>query len=174
MKYKILTIVILSVFISNICFAKRYVGVENSCMNNMRVITSAIEMYNMDHSGGEQIKKIMLRNASTIIERLKREKYIKSVDWCRDTRQYSYYSIGDLSTDGTLACLVHGALDGRPAALDGKENKETFRMANSSKNVSSYEIQGNFMMSLGLSITLTLVFFIIIKLIDFLDRPKTS
>ncbi len=73
---------------------------EKSCSANIRVLTGAVEMYNMDHS-------TMMTTLD--MQTLVKEKYLKGVvegvePGCE------YYSIGDLTQDGVIACKKHGKI----------------------------------------------------------------
>ena len=83
---------------------------DKACMANIRVISGAVEMYNMDNPG--MMKQLDLRA-------LLKGKYLKSEvvpaeSGCR------YMSVGDLSESGEVYCQLHGNIDRRsPEELRG-------------------------------------------------------
>lgn len=73
---------------------------EKACFSNQRVLLGAVEMYNMDHD--EMMTKLD-------IPTLVKEKYLKSVPTGPEP-ECEYFSIGDLSKDGTIGCKRHGGV----------------------------------------------------------------
>ena len=71
------------------------------CMSNIRIIQGAVEMYNMDNDK-EKMMEIL------DIDMLIKEKYLKPVS--KPEISCEYYSVGDLSVDGEVACKEHGSL----------------------------------------------------------------
>ncbi len=76
---------------------------DKACMANMRVITGAVEMYNMDNQD-------LMRQLN--MDALLKGKYLKSKivppePGCR------YLAIGDLSAGGEVYCQLHGNVDRR-------------------------------------------------------------
>lgn len=74
---------------------------KNNCIANMGTLTGAIEMYNIDHSW------ILTSIDSNTIPMLKAQGYLKK-NLTLPTPQCSYYSHGDMSSLGIVACSVHG------------------------------------------------------------------
>ena len=76
-----------------------------SCMANMRVLSGAVEMYNMDNN-------VMLSHFDhDTIQRLIDGRYLKSTVTCPGNPPGEYCSSGDLSREGVIACSVHGTVD---------------------------------------------------------------
>ena len=73
---------------------------EKACFSNQRVLMGAVEMYNMDHD-------TMMTTLD--IPTLVKEKYLKSAPVGPEP-ECEYFSIGDLSGDGVVACKRHGGL----------------------------------------------------------------
>lgn len=74
-----------------------------ACYSNIRVLTGAVEMYNMDHA-------TMMSTLDT--DTLVKEHYLKYPPKGPDP-DCEYYSEGDLIEDGIIACKKHGALPKR-------------------------------------------------------------
>lgn len=71
------------------------------CITNMRILIGAIEMYDMDHQ--TMISSI----DSNTIAMLRSQGFLK-VDITPPTPMCEYYSDGDLSKTGVVACALHG------------------------------------------------------------------
>ena len=73
---------------------------EKACFSNQRVLTGAVEMYNMDHS----------TMMSTLdIPTLVKEGYLKAAP-SKPEPDCDYFSKGDLATDGCIFCKKHGSV----------------------------------------------------------------
>lgn len=70
--------------------------IDRLCQRNLRAITGALEMYNMDHA-------TMMDTLD--VDLLVKEKYLKEKPVCSSGREY--YG-KDLSTNGMVRCPVHG------------------------------------------------------------------
>ncbi len=73
---------------------------EKACFSNQRVLTGAVEMYNMDHD-------TMMTTLD--IDTLVKGRYLKSAPKGPEP-ECEYFSIGDLSKDGVIACKRHGGI----------------------------------------------------------------
>lgn len=73
---------------------------EKACFSNQRVLMGAVEMYNMDHD-------TMMTTLDIPV--LVKEKYLKSAPVGPEP-ECEYFSIGDLSGDGVVACKRHGGI----------------------------------------------------------------
>jgi competence protein ComGC len=82
-------------------------GRERHCIYNIRLLTGAIEMYDMDH------EKPFRELTETSMEELIREQYLKS--FTKD-EECEYKSKGELDFDkkdsGFIYCTYHGDIDG--------------------------------------------------------------
>ena len=81
---------------------------QKRCVANLRVITAAIEMYNMDHV--DMIKSY----SKGTLEKLIKEKYLKGAAanyMCPSKPSGQCVSDGDLSIDGFLKCTKHGTFE---------------------------------------------------------------
>lgn len=74
-----------------------------ACYSNQRVLTGAVEMYNMDN------EKMLLGLNEEIIKILADEKYVRSAPKCPDGGRY--ISEGDLSSSGKIKCSKHGSFE---------------------------------------------------------------
>ncbi|NLI79436.1 MAG: hypothetical protein GX442_23695 [Candidatus Riflebacteria bacterium] len=74
---------------------------QAGCMANLRMITGAIEMYNMDHQQPFPADHLDLGM-------LKEQKYFKTVPLCPNGGKYS--AEGDLARNGEIVCSVHGSV----------------------------------------------------------------
>ena len=83
---------------------------QDRCFMNQRHLIGAIEQYNMDNK--EMLKDFNPNNISLLVK----GKYLRD-DW-EDFSECEFYSEGDLTADGFIYCLNHGALDGKK---DGKD-----------------------------------------------------
>jgi prepilin-type N-terminal cleavage/methylation domain-containing protein len=78
---------------------------SKSCMANMRVLSGAVEMYNMDNN-------VMLSHFDhETIQRLIDGKYLKSTVTCPGNPPGIYGSDGDLSREGVVSCSAHGTVE---------------------------------------------------------------
>jgi len=82
---------------------------EKACYANIRVIQSAIEQYNMDHSG-------MIDTCDgTIIAGLKTNQYLKSEPQCPSDPKGAggsiYKNNGQLKNNGIIECPSHGSVE---------------------------------------------------------------
>ncbi len=83
---------------------------QDRCFRNQRVLSGAIEMYNMDN-------KEMIRDYnSDTLALLVKGKYIRD-DW-KEITECEFYSEGNLLSDGFIYCLNHGAIDGKKEGKD--------------------------------------------------------
>ena len=87
----------------NFCKRDRKVY-QKRCFSTQRCIMGAIEMYNMDHS--EMLNEYNPR----VYDLLLHEKYIKEENIDTDCK---YLVEGDLTEDGYIYCLNHGACGGQ-------------------------------------------------------------
>ncbi len=86
----------------------RYGAREKACYANIRVIQSAIEQYNMDHSG-----MIDFCDGRVVAE-LKKEQYLKSEPQCPSDPKgngQSIYHGANLRSDGVVQCPTHGTVE---------------------------------------------------------------
>ena len=74
---------------------------EKACFSNMRILEAAIEMYNMDNEDN------MMKTLE--IEKLLKGKYLIEVPHGPEP-DCEYYSVGDMSVDGEIACKRHGKI----------------------------------------------------------------
>lgn len=73
---------------------------KRACFSNIRVLTGGVEMYNMDHA----------TMMSTLdMDVLVKERYLRSPIKGPDP-ECEYYTEGDLTQDGIIACKKHGAI----------------------------------------------------------------
>jgi hypothetical protein len=70
------------------------------CLSNIRVITGAIEMYNMDHS--QMMTELDL-------DKLVESHYLKEIP-IKPTDKCDYFIVGDILSDGYIACKKHGTV----------------------------------------------------------------
>lgn len=75
---------------------------EKNCFSNLRVITGAVEMYNLDNPPKNQMRSLELQT-------LVNGHYLKSIPTGPDV-SCKYFSDGDLSvaSEGIIACKYHG------------------------------------------------------------------
>ena len=82
---------------------------DKNCFSNIRVLMSAIEMYNMDHN------ESMHELTETSIDELIRDKYLIKTYFSKD-EECEYKSKGELDPDnkdaGFIYCTYHGDIDG--------------------------------------------------------------
>ena len=106
MKKKNLALILISFFIffSAPVFARMNAR-PKACAMNIRVLLSAIEMYNMDFS--EPLKKI----DNDTIKYLVTKGYLKSELSKPEPSLCEYHSLGDLSNGGLIYCRYHGDLE---------------------------------------------------------------
>ena len=99
---------------------------EKACFSNIRVISGAVEMYNMDHS-------VMMTNLD--INALVQERYLKSAVTGPE-KECEYLTEGDLTEDGYIYCKLHGDI-GKLKEKEIQARKEEEEKRNSSfiKNV---------------------------------------
>ena len=76
---------------------------EKACFSNIRVLSGAVEMYNMDHN-------TMMTTLD--IKELVKDCYLKQAPVGPEP-DCEYYSIGDLSDNGVIACKRHGKVPTR-------------------------------------------------------------
>lgn len=78
---------------------------EKNCFSNLRVITGAVEMYNMDNYQKNQMRSLEMQT-------LVNEHYLKSIPTGPDI-SCEYFSDGDLSvaSEGIIACKYHGDME---------------------------------------------------------------
>ena len=89
-------------FVNLPVFATRGYAPQKECFSNIRVISGAIEMYNMDNE--VMMKELNEENANLLIEGNYLRKMPKgSKPLCR------YRSSGDLTADGIVYCEYHGS-----------------------------------------------------------------
>ena len=74
---------------------------QKACFSNIRVLTGAMEMYNMDHN-------TMMHTLD--IDALVKGGYLKSAPTSPEP-DCEYYSEGDLTEDGVICCKRHGKLN---------------------------------------------------------------
>lgn len=74
---------------------------EKPCFHNQRIITNAIEMYNIDKD-----QKMTSLDLSVLLE----EKYLKELPQ-KPIKECEYYSEGDISKDGYIACKRHRSFE---------------------------------------------------------------
>ena len=110
-------------------------GRKKECFRNIRIITSAVEMYNMD-----VLEKDAMRNLN--IDKLIENGYIKEINspelYC------TYQSVSDLSDKGLVYCVSHGCEQIEDMNTNSNDNidilnkikEEVARTDN--KNVSKY------------------------------------
>jgi hypothetical protein len=81
---------------------------EKACYANMRVILGAVEMYNMDHPTMlTYVNDELVTNPNY---ELVGGQYLKG-QICKPETGCSYYANGDLTGQGRVCCLLHGAVD---------------------------------------------------------------
>ena len=78
---------------------------QKSCYSNIRIISGAIEMYNMD------VPTMMLECNDANQAILVTGKYLKKVLVNEPERSCQYSSTGDLTGDGIVTCNYHGSAD---------------------------------------------------------------
>lgn len=71
-----------------------------ACYSNQRVISGAVEMYNMDH---------VEMMTSLDVQKLVKERYLKVVP-SKPEPDCDYLSDGDLTSDGKITCKKHGSV----------------------------------------------------------------
>lgn len=86
---------------------------QKACQANLRVILGAVEMYNMD----QEVPMKDLR-----LDLLVKNKNLRAMI-TPPTPDCSYYSTGDLSTDGVLHCRAHGSIEN---PIDPGESRSFF------------------------------------------------
>lgn len=74
---------------------------KKACLSNMKYLTGAIELYNFDHS------PMLTSIDSSTIPMLITQGYLKK-NITLPTPQCAYYSHGDVSDSGVVACSFHG------------------------------------------------------------------
>ena len=74
---------------------------QKACFSNIRVLTGAMEMYNMDHN-------TMMHTLD--IDALVKGGYLKSAPTSPEP-DCEYYSEGDLTEDGVICCKRHGNIN---------------------------------------------------------------
>ena len=86
---------------------------QKACYSNMRVINSAVEMYNMDAVGSSMMDGLVISDLTS-------SGYLKAAPTCPETGKSSSYSGSSLTTTGQVHCeytsgeftdLKHGYLD---------------------------------------------------------------
>ncbi len=86
-----------------------------ACFSNLRVLTGAVEMYNMDN-------EIIIREFdSSTTKILLENKYLKSEPVLPEIDKCKYKSNGDISIDGYLYCEYHGDVEGKHPCEYNKE-----------------------------------------------------
>ena len=90
---------------------------QKACFSNIRVITGAIEMYNMDNN-----IKISVVN-DNMLEELVRNKYLKSLPTLPESK-CEYRSEGDVSANGYVYCEYHGDIEGKKSSEYYELNNE--------------------------------------------------
>ena len=110
---------------------------QKACYSNIRIITGAIEMYNMDN---ENDKSKLIKNYDRdTLKILIENKYLKSepelpLSCCRYTSSgdlYNYDENGKINEcDGYVYCEVHGDLQGLRPIDENKTNNEAERTLN--------------------------------------------
>lgn len=110
-KSSIIGVTIFALFLTtNTCTAQLYSAflpqkenvIRDYCHSTQRVISSAIEMYNMDHSHYlTALEDKLVRNPGLLIP-----EYLSSP--IKNTYECKYSSQGDLSKDGSILCSSHG------------------------------------------------------------------
>lgn len=82
---------------------------QKQCFSNQRVISGAIDMYNMDHE--LMIHEFNEHTYKLLVE----EKYLHNIkDYC----ECEYLVEGDLAVDGYIYCLNHGSPDRRKEGIN--------------------------------------------------------
>ena len=85
---------------------------EKACYSNIRVITGAVEMYNMD------VKTLMTTlDTNTLLEK----KYIKPM--IPPEKDCEYHSEGNIAKDGYIYCKRHGDIEGLRSS-ENQDNKQ--------------------------------------------------
>ena len=118
---------------------------QKACFANQRVLSSAIEMYNMDHS-----EMINTYNQS-IRDLLIKEKYLKP-DFMHEV-ECEFVAEGDLTEKGFVYCVNHGGVDGK------KEGKDEF--ASLTPKADMIHERNKNLLVLGLLFGPTLIYWII-------------
>lgn len=83
---------------------------QDRCFGYQRVITGAIEMYNMDHN--EMIKDYN----PEVYDLLRKENYLKGD--LADETECEFLVEGNLTGDGFIYCLNHGSIDRKKEGKD--------------------------------------------------------
>ena len=99
-------------FVNLTVFASRGYAPQKACFSNQRIISGAIEMYNMDH-------EVMMRdfndyNAGLLVS----GKYLKSIP-VGSKPECRYLSSGDLTGEGVIYCEYHGSIGYNANSKDG-------------------------------------------------------
>ena len=118
---------------------------QKACFANQRVLSSAIEMYNMDNS--EMIKSY---NPS-VRDSLIKGKYLNA--YFMENIECELVSEGDLSIDGFIYCINHGGFGGK------KEGKDEF--ASLTPKADRIRERNKFLLILALLLGPTLIYWII-------------
>ena len=106
---------------------------KKSCFNELRFLSGAIEMYNMDNK--QQMTVLNDENIKILIEKQYLKEYPRSV-----TPKCKYVSAGDLASDsGVIYCEAHGDCDGNiaPKYSESEVYKDIYAMQR------RYRLKGN-------------------------------
>lgn len=113
---------------------------EKACYANMRVLLGAVEMYNMDNN--ELLDVVTENEIPLLVER----KYLKS-EPVRPEAGCAYGTVGDLSSQGTLVCALHGTVEssedlqgGQPAEAAPQQNQAIYFDPVSGQYVESIDV----------------------------------
>ena len=75
----------------------RWPARQKACYSNIRVLQSAVELYNMDVPGKNMMKSLN-------IEKLIRQGYLKEKPSCPENSSNEYVSLNNLSDNGMISC----------------------------------------------------------------------
>ncbi len=103
-----------------------------TCFSNIRVIDGAIEMYNLDND-----QKMTSLDFSVLLK----EKYLKELPR-KPRSECDYYSEGDLTQGGYIACKKHGSIESsiRKQEKELEEKKKTidYKLTNTFPNLDEF------------------------------------
>lgn len=90
-----------------------YSSIHETCMKNIKILQSAIEMYDIDNSN--MITTYNEDIANILIEK----KYLK--DFRLPRKECKYLNCGDLTQDGFLYCEFHGDMENKLEIWNSKK-----------------------------------------------------
>lgn len=111
-------------------YKAKHSPIERACFNNIRVITAAVENYNMDVSVADMMKELN-------IDKLINKGYLKAITLPKSTCKYE--NTTDLTEYGLVYCVTHGSPVFNSINYDDYSKMNAYKIPKKFRNTINYK-----------------------------------